>query len=840
MMTFSRTILSCAILTILNISAYANHETDSTYNTNNNKVYVALNTIHLTAQNNNEIGKTIYTKEDLERTPNSQKTISEFLKVNANIEFSNNANAAASQGEINSGDMSIHGALPYNNSFLVNGMNINNDINPYSNNTAANHVNNLAGSSQAITINTDLLCNLEVLDSNVSAKYGKFTGGVISAETCAPKTEVEKIHGSINYDYTNSSWNRFNYIDADEEADFLDPAETSAQKNYSKQGFSLFSYGRLSNTIGMNLGFTQRKSDIDANSLLIDARPYNETRQADNTTFELFYDPSDDFSAKLGLQHFEDKSLRFVATALTDGIKQSSNSDSINLNLKNNLGFATLKQNISYQEKKNNRESSINDIYAWYYSEDKNWGSTTQSTEGTFGNIYTKQKTFNYDVSGAFEDIQLFQTRHHFNIGAGFEHTNAGWYRPEDYSSYFLPTKFGTDCIQNDGTFADACDASFIPSKNTSGQYSTRKTVYLAGNIDLTQDSWYAFAEDKINWNDTIEATIGLRYDYDSITKNGNIAPRTSLNYMPFSNQSLILTTGWNRYYDRYLYTFSLQDGLNNLQQRYDRKDLDSPWTEGANNSSINVSRNQLDLPYANEWLIGMSGEFSNWSYQLKYIKRDYKDQYYLVRPDPTDLWTRIYTNDKTYRSKNITFNLNNITPIDLFEAEHRFNLALNYSNTKRDYNNADEVELKNYTHVLFNGSITTPNDIPASDFNTPITARLSWDFTPHRLTGLNISNFLIYKPHYDDLTKSSIPAKDQITHNGLPIIYSYNDTKIPTVFRWDMRISYTQKLSKNINGIFGLTINNVTNRHNVYLDNDYYLKSEIGRQFIADITLKF
>ena len=54
------------------------------------------------------------------------------------------------------------------------------------------------------------------------------------------------------------------------------------------------------------------------------------------------------------------------------------------------------------------------------------------------------------------------------------------------------------------------------------------------------------------------------------------------------------------------------------------------------------------------------------------------------------------------------------------------------------------------------------------------------------------------------------------------------------------MRASYTHQISQNIHAIWGLTINNVTNRHNKYLDTDYYLKSEIGRQFIADITFKF
>lgn len=831
------TTLNCAILSIFSVSIYANQEVA---NTELNNTLVPLTPIKLMAEDNNQIGKTVYSKEELEQTPNSQKTISEFLKVNANIQFSNNNNAAKSQAEIHASDLSIHGALPYNNSFLINGMNINNDINPYSNTTSANSVNELAGSSQAITINTDLLCSLEVLDSNVSAQYGKFTGGVISAKTCAPKTEVGKIHASLSYDYSNSSWNRFNYIDATEEAEFNDPAEKDSQKNYNKQGVSLLSYGRLTENLGINFGYTQRRSNIDGVSVLADARPYNEKRQSDNALIELFYDPSDDLSMKFAYQYFQDEKHAFLSNILTDGIEQSSDSHAFNFNIDKKFNQFTLKQNLSYQEKKNQRESSSNDQYSWNYSDAKNWVTSPATTEGSSGSIYTQQKNLDYNIQAMFNAIEFLNTSHHFNLGTGYSHIEANWTRPEDFNQYFKANKFGTDCLKSDGSIADACDASYVPGQKTSGQYSTTKAVFAAGMIDTQQDTWYAFAEDRIQWNDRFEATLGLRFDYDSISKNKNLAPRSAFNYMPFADRRLVLTTGWNRYYDRYLYSFDLQDGITDLKTTYTRPDIDSAWGNGKKSSAINVKRSQLNLPYADEWLVGVSGELNNWAYQLKYVHRDYKDQYYLMRPDPTDLFTRIYTNEKSYKSKNITFNFNNISSIEAFNAKHRLNIAVNYTDTKRDYNNADEVELKEFNSVLYNGKITDPSDIPASDFNTPISARLSWNFTPNRLTGLNISNFLVYNPSYDGIGKSSIPSKEQISHNGLPIIYAYNDIEVPHVFRWDMRISYTQAMSKDVVGIFGLTVNNVTNQHNLYLDTDYYLKSEIGRQFVADVSFKF
>src|SRR5690606_24152952 len=108
------------------------------------------------------------------------------------------------------------GAQSFQNKFIINGVSNTNILDPLGSGSNAGEYGITDVGSQGIAINTDLLCSLEVLDSNVSAKYGSFAGGVISAETCAPNTEIGKIHGSISYDYTESDWNRYHLkTDAD-------------------------------------------------------------------------------------------------------------------------------------------------------------------------------------------------------------------------------------------------------------------------------------------------------------------------------------------------------------------------------------------------------------------------------------------------------------------------------------------------------------------------------------------------------------------------------------------------------------------------------------------------
>lgn len=74
----------------------------------------------------------------------------------------------------------------------------------------------------------------------------------------------------------------------------------------------------------------------------------------------------------------------------------------------------------------------------------------------------------------------------------------------------------------------------------------------------------------------------------------------------------------------------------------------------------------------------------------------------------------------------------------------------------------------------------------------------------------------------------------------------SQNASEIKPKFTWDMRTTYDINLGKDLKAIFGLTINNVTNRINTYVTGATSTSStprvmtEIGRQFIADVTFKF
>lgn len=168
--------------------------------------------------------------------------------------------------------------------------------------------------------------------------------------------------------------------------------------------------------------------------------------------------------------------------------------------------------------------------------------------------------------------------------------------------------------------------------------------------------------------------------------------------------------------------------------------------------------------------------------------------------------------------------------------------LALDYNEIEKNYNTyVDAFDVNSQIaaedrEVIYNGKRIKFNERPVENFAQPWTARVSWDINLLN-TPVKISNFLSYKSSYEDTYKFKQP-----NINGLEV---YGTEQINPRFTWDIRGTYDLHIHKDIKAIFGLTVNNLTDHHNIYTSQNISnssntLKSEIGRQFIADVTFKF
>ncbi|MDR0665802.1 MAG: TonB-dependent receptor plug domain-containing protein, partial [Campylobacteraceae bacterium] len=75
-------------------------------------------------------GKTVLDKDYIQNAPSATNSITDLLRGKSYIQYDQTSRSSATGGEISPPKVSINGAKHYENSFLINGVSNNNNINP--------------------------------------------------------------------------------------------------------------------------------------------------------------------------------------------------------------------------------------------------------------------------------------------------------------------------------------------------------------------------------------------------------------------------------------------------------------------------------------------------------------------------------------------------------------------------------------------------------------------------------------------------------------------------------------------------------------------------------------
>lgn len=161
----------------------------------------------------------------------------------------------------------------------------------------------------------------------------------------------------------------------------------------------------------------------------------------------------------------------------------------------------------------------------------------------------------------------------------------------------------------------------------------------------------------------------GLRYEGDDYMEKKTLAPRFSGDYDFFGDRSTVLVFGANRYYGRNLYKMRLDDGRDQLNSRYRRSSQSSPWTY-LSTVSGEVRFSSLDIPYDDEWMVGLNQQWLNTDFSLKYVHRAGHDKVVksyrnVVGAPVVDGYTSnyyVYTNQGSSESDNVTLTITPVT----------------------------------------------------------------------------------------------------------------------------------------------------------------------------------
>ncbi|MBR7117813.1 MAG: Plug domain-containing protein [Helicobacteraceae bacterium] len=808
------------------------------------------------------------------------------LKMLPNVQYSNNELSSQNPGEIDPANISISGGLYYQNNFLIDGFNMNNDLDPSISggnyNPAA--ITALPGQSQGLNIDLSLIESINVQDSNISAAYGHFSGGVIEATT---KKATKLFGAQISYQITqgDAKEDKFSltsyHINNDNKDSFLNSTSASNQPKFIKHFFRASLESKFSQNAGIVASFTTTQSFIPLNAYAqsyitttLDSATKTQKRQSYNLYIKGNYDINDNISLEASYAYMPQYNQYFIVNTKDSGFDMLSGGHQagIKASFDNNIGVLKMQSNLNILE--NSRTNSKNNMYIWSYSTTKNWNPNGNNSEGGYGNVNSKQITSNIKITQEFDNISFKNIENFFNIGLELGFTNAYYERLEDTIVGFKATKSATNC-----TDTQWCDPGTITSGNNGKhQYISRATLYQAGKIELNSLEIGSFVEDDININldnfGEIQTRIGLRFDFDTYMHKVALAPRFSFNYnAPWmkNNFDTLFIFGANRYYGRNIFAYRLMDARSSLQWTLNRSDETTKWENATKTQNKNDTNfNKLKIPYSDELTGGISQNLDLFNITMKYIHRFGRDEirrmcqkadgsFSSLSCTSNSTLTKdtryIYTNKGVSESSIISLILQNQKSLDFFGLQNLFLIAFDYTNTKRNYEDYnDNIALNELSNQLisYNGKIIPYAEKPTDNFTRPYTLKLN---TTHSLsvwkTTFFLNNLFRYRSGYNAMISVKDNYKDSVMIDGtLTKIDTFKPYKVKAAFTWDIRFGIELDIYSGNKMFIHLDITNVLNAKNIAIMNlSNYTPTagatatpvyEIGRQIYLEFGYKF
>lgn len=787
-------------------------------------------------------------REMIRNMPAINGDMTSQLKLNPNIQFDESALAAATGGEIAPAEISIHGAKPYQNEILVDGISISNDIDP-GNKVTSTSVDQIPGASQALAIDSSILCEIDVKDSNVSAEYGRFTGGVVSATVCSAR---KKFGGNVAVGYTSSDWSKL-YIDPARQEEFENSSTDQLQPKFRKWTYKTTVEARPSEDWGVLMNLVRRKSEIPLkrfsteNANTTASREVTQTRVQDTLLVKADYTPA-------GSRHKGEVTMVYAPSSNTYFIENYRDSnytiDSGGLNLsgkwESRYDLAKLTHQVSYSKNEQSRRSDVDYYRAWRWSDDKNWGDPTRtnptSGEGARGDIDQEVRTVAYKFRAAFTPFNLGSTKHRANAGLELRRQDADYERLRDHFYYLTPgnllaTGNSSRCTLPDGTVDTEACSTTRPLRYNVGQYFSRLMTYRAGKFDVSNNSWAAYAEDEATWRD-LSLRVGVRGDRDSLAGGTNFAPRLRLGWQ--ATDPLSLDVGANRYYGRSMFAFALQEKANTLLATQTRTS-NLVWGTPVISRPLNRLED-MKSPYDDEFTVGGTYESQALAgpVSLRFTRRNGKDQVVrLVRSGQADCNSGtcyIFSNNGGSVSKDVTLSWSNSRAFKIGDVANRMWVAINKSDVESNYATYAE----NYSNAMlrddlirYDGKIIRYSEQPAENYNRPWTLRIG-AMSTWPAQSLTVSNILRIRGGYEKILRNG-----SFVYEGASL-ENYEKTRLPqsnaidTVVNWNPRVYRNQRLDVK------LTIENITNQKNKMTVNDTYASYERGRTFALEIGYGF
>lgn len=789
--------------------------------------------------NKKEFGKQTIGGKMLQMTPSKSDSITEALRGMSNVQFSYDADNSQTLGEITPPRVSISGAKPYENNYMIDGLSITNTINPTGITYSPPGATTLAdGADQNIFINTDLIEKIDVYSSNAPAKYGNFVGGVIDAELKDPRTD--RWHFSMESKYTQDAFFELRDVKKDSE-------DQKNQPRFKKWKTSFSADGPISNKISSMVSFSKNYSEIpllhktlNELSSNISSETNDQIRKNENFFTRFVIKPHDDLSiffdgvyapyeAKVWKKNYTNADLTF---------KNNSYRLSTGLDLKLKPGKLSTKLSFLKSNFSNDSQSNKIIITTLYPAS----GPTKkQKMHGRLGDNETDNKELEFTTDFSFNQIQTKNFTLNIDAGVQISDKNTDvWTQEASMSNIRLyqrnKTKYGKEYNN-------------YLRKTGLEEYSDSKGLTNIGS----------YIQTKFNLN-KLDLNPGFRFDYDSFSNNFDLSPRFSAGYDVFGNGSLKLIAGANRYYGSQLRSYAFKQKRRFVQTDYYYLNDDLQYKSSAKFIANNkYDMNELNTPYSDELMGGVTGSIWGFNYSFEYVHRNHEDQLVsekINHPENSDFDDEYrMTNNGSSEYNGYTFTLSKNLYTEKV-GNHFFSLGATKSKTKTSHATFHnfliiDAESKGYNFnpykVYYDGEFIDRSKLPAKDYNAPLvlTFTMNNSFFNDRLRLQSVTTWRdsCKKLYKDDRLNNETPngttsgsnkykSGNWINDDGVTYSEAYKYGKISSGFITNMTMEFdavkmekaTLSLILQVNNIFSNKLESDTDSDSTSHGRGYYL----------------
>lgn len=622
-------------------------------------------------------------------------TLVNLLRETNGVRFAADADNSQTMGEIAPANVSFYGERYYSNAFTINGISINDNVNPAgmgeNGRVPFDHADTISpdtlpiGHAQAFWVSPAVLEEVDVRSDNVSSQFGGFTGGAVDARLKSP--DASRASGSVSYRTTRSAWTQF-YLDGNYQKDFEEASNPLAQPKFVKHAFNVTLNQPVSQDAAVLLSYDRQQSSIPEYQQNLKGW-VKQQRRSENLLLA--------YQQQLNAQHalfanvlYAPHSGSYFLDNARDGRFVESGGGwigEIGWDFKPSWG--TLRTDISYRSNVNQTAYDADTLYRYIKTPSIDWVSIIvpygddEATKGGIGKRRTKQTSLAVKQDLALQPLQWGASSHRLKAGWSFERNTSSVLQEKGAQQFYGAVDADYRQDPNDPSnwqrvpFTDKNCTACIPGE----QYFKFRADYGKINGGVSHHRAGVYLEDEILWGDWL-LRPGVRADYTQFTDKIDVAPRFLLDYNVLGKGAVHLTFGANRYYGGDLVEHKLRSHIQ-FSDEYMRDGADAPWESLRRNSWVAYRPSQLKTPYSDEITADISQQAGNSLWKFDWVRRYGRDQFMTVIDYNQNPQERRLVNQGRHQTDSFSLEVHNITPIATDWASFDWAAGANYQRSK-------------------------------------------------------------------------------------------------------------------------------------------------------------